>query len=118
MSKTAYYTHALKNGGYFDAIIVPDDFEATYPITMTAIPEDLQVSGSVPKYNWATATWEDTSADAEEAAKLESQKKLDDATNTAKAAKATADTAAGAVTELMDYVSTLSTTNTEETANA
>lgn len=79
MSKTAYYTHSLKNGGYFDTIIVPDDFPATYPITGTPIPEDLQATGTVPQYNWVTATWEDASNDAQKAKELQRDEDLSEA---------------------------------------
>lgn len=114
MTKPMYSTRPLKDGGYFDPIIVPDDFEAAYPITDTPIPEALKADGCVPKYRWETATWIDASEDAQDAKELQRDSDLSAAKQDAAEAKAentalkeTVTTVKGALKELMTYVSTL-----------
>lgn len=117
MSKTIYYTHPLDHGCYFDAMIVPDDFDVVYPITGTPIPEALKADGCVPKYRWETATWIDASEDAQAAKDLQRDSDLAAAKQDAADAKAdnvalkeTVTTVKGALKELMTYVSSLPAT--------
>lgn len=128
MSKTAYYTHPLKNGGYFDAIIVPDDFVATYPITDMPIPEALQAAGVIPQYNWATATWEDASTDAQIAKDLKRDTDLAEAQQKIAAQQETIKSQATQIKDLQDQlaeaqdaiveVAQLALPSTDDTATA
>lgn len=104
MSKTAYYTRPLKGGSYFDVMVVPDDFGATYPITLTPIPEALQAAGCVPRYRWETASWEDASQDAQVAAQQAKDKLLTDTATKAADAKAGVVTAQADISTVQDAI--------------